>query len=178
VKPGTASLFEKSARSRFNGITGQRYDAMAHRLAKQGLRQLPFTKDELRHRLLFWMGGRHDGAVKCQYCGRLCDLSEVEFDHAEPLSRGGSPGLENIDFPCAPCNQAKGSMKPREFALLLALLEGQLALARVDVLNRLGSYSKLLANKRRDEFRMRELEKGPRARPGKPPLAAMMDEAF
>jgi len=64
-------------------------------------------------------------------------LDGIAVDHAKPLSRGGSAGLENIDYPCRADNYRKGSMTMQEYGFLLAFLETQHPLMRQDVLSRL-----------------------------------------
>jgi len=64
-------------------------------------------------------------------------LDGIAVDHAKPLSRGGSAGLENIDYPCRADNYRKGAMTMQEYGSLLAFLETQHPLMRQDVLSRL-----------------------------------------
>jgi 5-methylcytosine-specific restriction endonuclease McrA len=49
---------------------------------------------------------------KCQYCGRLADLT---IDHILPLSRGGSNNRDNLTTACRSCNSAKGDRTPEEW---------------------------------------------------------------
>jgi 5-methylcytosine-specific restriction endonuclease McrA len=173
------TLFPKEAKSRFLTITGDRYRNMVARLAKKHM-AVPFNGRDLREHVLDHMGDRYDGALKCPYCRRVCDISEVEFDHATPLSRGGSPGLDNIEYPCAACNAQKGEMLPWEFVKLLDFLEHALPLARTSILKRLQEHSKLLATKRRSEMLIRNHGVPPAKRPapGKPPMISAIEEAF
>jgi hypothetical protein len=150
----STALFPQIAKSAFMRITGGRYDAMKVRLAKKGL-EVPFNKLQLRARALDRMDGHYDGAIRCCYCGKHCTLEEVDFDHIIPLARGGSPCLDNIGFPCAPCNARKGDMRPEEFGALLTFLEKELPLARISILKRLQEHSKLLSHKRRSEAMLR-----------------------
>jgi 5-methylcytosine-specific restriction endonuclease McrA len=51
----------------------------------------------------------------CFYCGVSIGI-EFEVDHYLPLSRGGTNEPSNIVLACRPCNRAKGSKHPDEFA--------------------------------------------------------------
>jgi hypothetical protein len=126
-------------------ITGARYYSMRERMKRKGLPPLPFTLDEFRDDILSVMGGREDGAVECRYCKGRFSLDGIAVDHANPLSRGGSTGLNNIDYPCKPCNDKKGSLTLDEFTKLLVFLEKELPLARQDILSRLEKSVKLAA---------------------------------
>jgi 5-methylcytosine-specific restriction endonuclease McrA len=154
--------FPSLAHKQFMDITKDRYRNMAVRLAKDYHLTLPFTLAQLRDFVLLELGGREDGAIRCRYCGRMCDLAAIALDHAVPLSRGGWVGLNNIELPCAPCNAQKGEMTPIQFERLLEFLESDtMCTARPSILERLQAYSKLLANKRRDEAQLRELKGKP-----------------
>jgi hypothetical protein len=110
---------------------------MVERLKRKKLPPLPFTLDEFRADILSVMGGKQDGAVVCRYCKMAFALDGIAVDHAKPLSRGGSAGLENIDYPCRADNYRKGAMTMQEYGSLLAFLETQHPLMRQDVLSRL-----------------------------------------
>lgn len=58
----------------------------------------------------------------CWYCGVSLDgVSEFEFDHFFPKSRGGENDLRNL-VPCCPkCNHVKGSKTLEEFRKYLEL---------------------------------------------------------
>lgn len=155
---GTGALFEDKARSEFLRLTGSRYDGMKARNEKKKLPPLPFTKEHFRTHVLVGLHGRFDGAIQCRYCKKICTLQEVATDHEIPLSRGGSTGLENIGFPCADCNQQKGSLTPAEFITLLNCLE-TMPFARIDVLKRLQQSVKLAATVRRSIMLSKRPEK-------------------
>ena len=53
---------------------------------------------------------------------------------AEP---GRGVELDNLDFPCRPCNNRMGKMTPDEYFLLLEVLTDKISLAKTDVLQRL-----------------------------------------
>ena len=141
---GVGILFANKAKSGFLSLTGSRYDGMAARMEKKKLPPLPFTKEEFRAHVLAVLGGFDDGAVQCRYCRGFFTLGDLAVDHAIPLSRKGSMGLDNIEYPCKACNDRKGSMSPDDFLALLAFLE-TIPLARIDVLKRLEQSVKLAA---------------------------------
>lgn len=189
------ALFQDKAKTQFMTITRDRYNAMAARIGKLYKIPLPFNLAKWREGILDALGDRYDGAIKCRYCGRICTLKEVAGDHAMPLSRGGSVGLDNIDLPCEECNRQKGPMTYIEFLDFRHVLEARFPLVMEDTLLRLQMHSKLLASKRRSEFRIRELEArvaelegrlgiapAPKKKAAKsnakPPLLQMMDDEF
>jgi len=138
AKPiGTGVLFPKSAHDEFMTVTRTRYSGMTERMKKKRLPPPPFTLDEFRQDMLSVMGGKEDGAIVCRYCKTAFTLEGISVDHAKPLSRGGSTGLDNIDYPCRADNYRKGSMTMQEYGTLLAFLETQHPLMRQDVLSRL-----------------------------------------
>jgi hypothetical protein len=145
---GVGILFANKAKSGFLALTGSRYDSMVTRMAKKKLPPLPFTKEEFRAHVLAALGGHDDGAVNCRYCRGWFTLEDLAVDHSKPLSRGGSAGLDNLEYPCKPCNDRKGSMSPDEYLALLAFLE-TIPLGRIDVLKRLEQSVKLAAGARR-----------------------------
>ena len=145
---GVGILFGNKAKRGFLSLTGSRYDGMVTRLAKKKLPPLPFTKEEFRAHVLAALGGYDDGAIQCRYCRGFFTLADLAVDHAKPLSRGGSAGLDNLEYPCKSCNDRKGSMSPDEYLRLLAFLE-TIPLARIDVLKRLEQSVKLAASARR-----------------------------
>lgn len=145
---GVGILFANKAKSGFLSLTGSRYDSMVARIAKKKLPPLPFTKAEFRAHVLAALGGHDDGAVNCRYCRGWFTLEDLAVDHSKPLSRGGSAGLDNLEYPCKACNDRKGSMSPDEYLALLNFLE-TVPLARIDVLKRLEQSVKLAAGARR-----------------------------
>lgn len=173
------SLFPDRDKRRFTEITGQRYDAMRVRLAKKGLPLPQFTKEQLRHLLYLRLGEDYGGAIRCKYCGKMCGVEEVHFDHAVPLIRGGSLDLSNIEFPCAQCNSAKGEMTPQEYLSLLTFLEQQIPLARTDIMHRLSTYGKLVSGKRKADMMARNNgQLPPKKKKQKPPLVAAIEDKF
>jgi HNH endonuclease len=144
--------FPSIAKSRFLTITLSRFRHLKERHQEKHLPPPPFNVAQLRCHLLDVMGERYDGAFKCPFCGRVCDISEVEFDHMVPLSRGGGLGLDNIGAPCAKCNSAKGEATAQEWTLFMEFLERVIPLARPDILHRLATYGKLVSGKRKAEI--------------------------
>ena len=130
---------------------------MAKRLEKKGLGKPPFTKDELRADALSVFNGHEDGAAECRYCHGFYTLVEIAIDHAVPLSRGGALGLENLDYPCSNCNNAKGSLTPAEFSKLVQFLEREIPLGRKDVLGRLAKAVSLAQGMRSNAPIIKEL---------------------
>ena len=147
---GTGSLFQDRAHTAFMEFTLRQYGNMKSRVRKKTKNdkaELPFTLLQFRDDVLTVMGGKEDGAIECQYCHSVFTIEGIAVDHAKPLSRGGSPGLDNLDYPCRPCNNRKGEMDPIEFIKLLAFLE-TIPLARISVLKRLEQSVSLAAGAR------------------------------
>lgn len=55
----------------------------------------------------------------CVYTGQPLEIGEIGFDHAVPLARGGTFGLDNIVICHRSMNAAKGAMTFAEFMDLL-----------------------------------------------------------
>jgi hypothetical protein len=146
------ALFGKMAQSKFVQLTGQTYDNMRKRLERKKLPPLAFSKDEYRAHVLEALNGYTDGAIRCRYCKGFFTVTEIAADHAMPLSRGGSTGLDNLEFPCRACNNQKGSLTPDEFLTLLDFLEQVLPMGRQDVLRRLGMAVQLAAQVAQQTF--------------------------
>ena len=154
------SLFPQDAHATFMTITGSRYRGMLARLEKKGLPKPSFTLEEFRRDLLDnVMGGKEDAPICCRYCNRWFTLAEVDVDHGTPLSRGGSTGLENIDYPCAADNDRKGSLSVAAYKDLLAYLDKIHPLDRQDILSRLQKANSLAATAARARGLMAELER-------------------
>lgn len=156
---GTGSLFVRNAKSDFLRITGDRYGAMATRLAKRNLPALSFNKEDFRWHVLLAMNQQYDGVIQCRYCNFYFNLAEAGVDHAVPLSRGGSTDLDNIEFPCKVCNSRKGSLTPTEYLALLAFLEKEIPFGRQDVLNRLEISVQLVTSARANASVINDLKK-------------------
>lgn len=147
---GTGVLFADRAHTAFMEFTLRQYGNMKNRMRKKLKNkdaELPFSLKDFRADILSVMDGKEDGAILCRYCNTHFTIEGIAVDHAKPLSRGGSPGLENLDYPCRPCNNRKGEMDPVEFKKLLAFLE-TIPLARIGVLKRLEQSVSLAAGAR------------------------------
>lgn len=158
---GIGSLFPKSAHSRFMEATLRQYGNMKNRMRKKlkdDKYELPFNLKEYRDDILSVMDGKEDGATECRYCRKFVTVEDLAVDHAKPLSRGGSPGLENLDYTCRPCNNRKGELEIDEFKKLLAFLE-TIPLGRIGVLKRLEQSVALAAGARADMAIKGELKK-------------------
>lgn len=77
----------------------------------------------------------------CRYC-RMPIAWDGDFDHVNPISRGGSYSLWNIAYVHRQCNQAKGMLNDYEFDSLLNCLREIQPVAMADVLRRLQSGGK------------------------------------
>lgn len=60
---------------------------------------------------LVWVRDSDDAGVEapCAKCNNSFKRDEIEFDHIEPWSKGGSSSIQNCQLLCAPCNKQKGS---------------------------------------------------------------------
>jgi 5-methylcytosine-specific restriction endonuclease McrA len=162
AKPvGVGALFEDRAHTAFMEFTLRQYGNMKNRMRKKLKNkdaELPFSLKDFRADILSVMDGKEDGAILCRYCNTHFTIEGIAVDHAKPLSRAGSPGLENLDYPCRPCNNRKGEMDPVEFKKLLAFLE-TIPLARIGVLKRLEQSVALAAGARSNAATIGELKK-------------------
>ena len=74
----------------------------------RALRRTSFTKDE-RNAI-----ARSQGR-KCIYCGVRLTVKNLQIDHMDPVSRGGSNDYDNLQALCRRCNARKGKHTDREF---------------------------------------------------------------
>ena len=97
--------------------------------------QVPFCEADL----LRWMEKRFplDGVRPCPYCGAAIDSLSASLDHAQPISRCGSLGLDNLDAICEPCNRLKGALTSAEFKELRQWIDRQNIAAAEDIVGRL-----------------------------------------
>ena len=151
AKPvGIGILFPRDSHKTIMDVTRSRYSGMVERLKRKGLPTLDFDLDAFRADVLGVLGGKEDGVVVCRYCRMYFGISYISMDHAQPLSRGGSTGLSNLDYPCKRCNDIKGSLTVDELLKLIEFLEKEIPLARLDVLSRLQKAVSLAAGARAD----------------------------
>jgi hypothetical protein len=55
----------------------------------------------------------------CQYCGTELPMSQLNYDHVVPRSKGGLTDWLNIVMSCYPCNDKKGGRTPAEAGMKL-----------------------------------------------------------
>lgn len=156
----TPMLPLKSVESRFTVKSGQMYDSMRKRFAERKSektgritqigRTLPFSKEQFRDWLIVKLGGE-GGVIKCRYCAMWLSINEVVLDHADPVSQGGSLGLDNLDLICHADNSQKGAMRAESYEALLEWSALNMRPAcRADMLHRLAIAVQLAAQKRWD----------------------------
>lgn len=143
----SGALFQDQSKTKFLDVTRTVYASMNARLQKKKLPPLDFSREEFREHTLKALDNHYDGAACCRYCKYYFTIGQLAVDHAMPLSRGGSSGLDNLEYICKPCNNRKGGMTPSEYLGLLAFLE-TIPLARIEVLKRLEQSIKLAAGAR------------------------------
>jgi 5-methylcytosine-specific restriction endonuclease McrA len=56
---------------------------------------------------------------RCQYCGTRKPMSDLNFDHVVPRSRGGKTTFENVVASCIPCNSFKRDRTPEQAGMTL-----------------------------------------------------------
>lgn len=56
---------------------------------------------------------------KCQYCGRIRNNSDLNYDHVIPRSSGGRTCWDNIVTSCYSCNIKKGCRTPEQAGMFL-----------------------------------------------------------
>ena len=57
----------------------------------------------------------------CVYCDQRLN-GGGHLDHIYPLARGGSDGIDNLQYLCRPCNQKKSDIDPIEYAKSIGIL--------------------------------------------------------
>ena len=70
-----------------------------------------FTKDDKDELFSIYEAKRkvENGKIRCEKCGRLFELNELQVDHKIPYDLGGRTTLENAQFLCENCNKSKGN---------------------------------------------------------------------
>lgn len=68
------------------------------------------TTPEERMRIRMWSDLiKSKECVECYWCHKIVPVSEIEFDHIIPVSKGGRHVLENMCAACRPCNRRKSA---------------------------------------------------------------------
>ena len=115
-----------------------RYSYQKSRAKKFGV-ELSYTKEELVAHLT--------PLGNCPYCGVHLIPSKFQIDHIDPVSRGGSWDLKNLQNTCTSCNRRKHKLNDTEYRALLDFLATQSDLVRENVLARLAAGGAWLATK-------------------------------
>lgn len=147
--------YERQFMDRTRSIYNAMVDRFGERKNEKGQvtragREIPFSLGEFRAKVETVAGTRGVDPWQCRYCGGWITIAEMACDHATPVSRGGGLELDNIDFPCADCNDRKGKLLPAEYKALYDALQAWPDAARRDVLGRLQMAIKLAAKQRWD----------------------------
>lgn len=122
------------------------YDGLASRLKERkwksgkkfgevrvAKRELPFTIEQFRA----WLTVVLEDTPWCTYCREPISITTISPDHAIPMSRNGSLGLDNLRECCDDCNRCKGNLLPGEFKALMDGLKSFTQDGRRDVIRRL-----------------------------------------
>ena len=56
---------------------------------------------------------------RCQFCGKKLPMSQLNYDHVVPRSKGGRTTWDNIVMSCLPCNDRKRDRTPEEAGMPL-----------------------------------------------------------
>ena len=72
-------------------------------------REVSFTRSNVYKRDRF----------ECQYCGRIRNITDLNYDHVIPRSSGGKTSWDNIVTSCDNCNIKKGSKTPEQAGMSL-----------------------------------------------------------
>ncbi len=84
------------------------------------------------------------GTSFCVYSGSvLLPDDDWQFDHWNPLDRGGSPALSNIVLSTKRMNQAKGNMPGAKFVELLLLTDNWPTIDKKQLIQRLIASSRI-----------------------------------
>lgn len=78
---------------------------------------IPYDLASLRAKVAMALSGPEGG--QCPHCKKALTAYNFSADHIEPISRGGSWGLENVEIVCKACNEVKGPLSRVEFKQLI-----------------------------------------------------------
>jgi 5-methylcytosine-specific restriction endonuclease McrA len=138
-------------------------------------KQIPYTLVEFRAWVLTKFQGKEDGACQCPYCGTWIDVANFQADHATPVGRGGSLGLDNLNACCERCNSIKDQLTVAEYLALRKFAAQLCQAAETNILRRLEVYVKQaintqrLMNQRRKNARPSEVPATAGLQPGPDP---------
>lgn len=86
--------------------------------------------------------------TQCVYC-KVPVGFDFQFDHRQPIARGGEHRWANLAVCCKGCNVRKGQLSDTEYRQLLALIGSWLPVAQEDIRRRLTAGNLLYARSRR-----------------------------
>jgi len=72
------------------------------------------TKDLVPIDKTTWLFIMHRDRFTCQYCGTRLTKETRTLDHVQPVSKGGSNEVGNLQASCRSCNSKKGIRSPAE----------------------------------------------------------------
>lgn len=52
---------------------------------------------------------------RCALCGKFINFDEFTIDHIQPISKGGSNNIQNLQATCSVCNRIKQDILPQDF---------------------------------------------------------------
>ena len=84
-------------------------------------RTVPYNLLQFRAWVVQVLDGEQ-GMTYCTYCREPLDAMNIEFDHKQPITQGGSLELENLVPCCEACNRLKGELQAETFVWLLKVL--------------------------------------------------------
>lgn len=121
---------ERTKESAFLRKTLNIYNAQVRRAASLGVKEIPYTLEELREWLKPWVN------KQCR-CGQKLTLKKLAVDHDVPVSRGGNWQLYNLRPMCSACNYRKGKLTGAEWVRLQDVLAEFSDEGRADIYRRL-----------------------------------------
>jgi 5-methylcytosine-specific restriction endonuclease McrA len=96
------------------GLTGGRRLGVPPVIVLRSYSGVPRHQVRFSRRNVFMRDGH-----KCQYCGDVRPLRDLNVDHVRPVSGGGPSTWENVVCCCVPCNRRKGNRSPEEAGMKL-----------------------------------------------------------
>ena len=83
----------------------------------------------------------------CPFCETILTAFNFSADHSQPVSRGGSTALDNLEICCERCNQIKGMMTGTEFFGLMDFIRNWEPKVKINLLARLRAGGRLIRGK-------------------------------